>query len=63
VRIETGMHHGDLVEVRHGIAAADRIVVRGQAALIDGSVVSLRNEDGSPVAPGALDVAAGATDG
>lgn len=48
LRIETGDYHDELVEVRGAVAAGDWIVVRGQAALVDGSPVSLRQPDGSP---------------
>ena len=47
VRVEAGRHRGDLVEVRGSLAAGDWVVVRGQANLVDGSPVSVRNEDGS----------------
>ena len=47
VRVETGTHRDDDVEIRGGVAAGDWIVIRGQTGLIDGSAVSLRNEDGS----------------
>lgn len=61
--IETGSYYDDLVEVRNGIAAGDWIVLRGQAALVDGSPVSLRNRDGSPASEpvGAATGPAGAT--
>jgi RND family efflux transporter MFP subunit len=45
--VETGAYHEGLVEVRDGVAPGDWIVVRGQAALVDGSPVSLRQPDGS----------------
>ena len=48
VRIRTGVYRDGFVEAAEGLAAGDRVVVRGQTALIDGSVVSLRHEDGSP---------------
>lgn len=58
--VETGAYHEGLVEVRSGVAPGDGIVVRGQAALVDGSPVSLRRPDGSSAEPiGA--VASGAT--
>jgi membrane fusion protein (multidrug efflux system) len=63
LRIETGLHRDELVEVRGAVTAGDRIVVRGQTALIDGSAVSLRNADGSSAGPGEMDVAAGVNDG
>ncbi len=47
VRVEAGRHRGALVEVAGPVAAGDWVVVRGQANLVDGSPVSLRNEDGS----------------
>ena len=47
IRVEPGIHRDDLVEVKGVIGAGDWIVVRGQTGLIDGSVVSLRNEDGT----------------
>ncbi len=45
--VETGAHHDGRIEIRDGVAPGDRIVVRGQGALVDGSPVSLRNTDGS----------------
>jgi membrane fusion protein (multidrug efflux system) len=56
--IETGRYHDGLVEVRGDIAPGDSIVVRGQAALVDGSPVSLRQQDGSD-APGPVAADAG----
>lgn len=53
--VETGVYAGGLVEVRGGVAPGDWIVVRGQAALVDGSPVSLRAPDGSPAADVAAD--------
>ena len=50
-----GLRKGDLVEVVGGIAAGDWIVVRGQTALVDGSPVSLHDEDGVPMDAAALD--------
>jgi membrane fusion protein (multidrug efflux system) len=54
LQVEAGRHRGPLVEIVGSVAAGDWIVVRGQANLVDGSPVSLRNEDGTP-----FDVAAG----
>jgi membrane fusion protein (multidrug efflux system) len=54
LRVETGMHQGNLVEIRGELAAGDLVVVRGQTALIDGSTVSLRNADGSAVEAAAV---------
>ena len=48
IRIRTGVYRDGLVEAAEGLSAGDRVVVRGQTALIDGSVVSLRKQDGSP---------------
>ena len=47
VRIRTGVYHDGLVEVADGLSPGDRVVVRGQTALIDGSAVSIRTRDGS----------------
>jgi RND family efflux transporter MFP subunit len=48
VKVETGIFREDRVEVR-GVAAGDWIVVRGQTGLVDGSPVSLHDENGKPV--------------
>lgn len=48
LRVETGTFREGLVEVRGAVAPGDWIVVRGQAALVDGSPVSLRRPDGTP---------------
>jgi len=48
LEIETGVYDGGLVEVRGNVAPGDWIVARGQAGLVDGSPVSLRQRDGSP---------------
>lgn len=48
VRVEAGKHREALMEIRGGVEAGDWVVVRGQSGLVDGSPVSLRNEDGSP---------------
>jgi len=56
--VDLGVYAGGLVEVRGGVEPGDWIVVRGQAALVDGSPVSLRAPDGSP----AGDVVSGAAD-
>jgi len=60
LRVETGTFREGLVEVRGEVAAGDWIVVRGQAALVDGSPVSLRRPDGTPTpVPGDADPATG----
>jgi membrane fusion protein (multidrug efflux system) len=46
VPVRTGTRLGNLVEVSEGLAAGDRVVVRGQHDLVDGVVVSLRTPDG-----------------
>ena len=60
VRVQTGVHREELVEVRGAVAAGDQVVVRGHTGLIDGAAVSLRNADGtaaqaSAPAPGLRD--------
>ncbi|MDH3685994.1 MAG: efflux RND transporter periplasmic adaptor subunit [Myxococcales bacterium] len=54
IRVEVGRHDGKLVEVT-GIDAGDLIVARGQAGLVDGSPVSLRDTEGAPVSLRDLD--------
>lgn len=57
-RVETGLWTDGKVEVTDGLSGNDRVVIRGHAALLDGSRVSVRNPDGSPaVAVGAREVA------
>ena len=51
LRVATGAYLDTLVEVVGGIKADDQVVVRGQAELLNGSRVSLRNADGSPAGP------------
>lgn len=53
-RVETGIHRDGLVEVRKGVEVGDVVVVRGQAGLIDGSLVDLRNPDGSALEPSSV---------
>jgi hypothetical protein len=55
--IEVGAHHDGMVEVVRGLAPGDLVVLRGQAGLSDGELVSPRNADGSGVASGVPDVA------
>jgi RND family efflux transporter MFP subunit len=49
-RLELGVIRGGLVEVRSGLAPGDRVVLRGQADLVDGAVVSVRDVAGQPAA-------------
>lgn len=46
--VEPGLHSAEWVEVRAGLSAGDRVVVRGQRDLIDGGAVSVRTRDGRP---------------
>lgn len=46
VSVETGVHLGGMVEVTSGLNAADRVVVRGHYALVDGVRVQPRTADG-----------------
>jgi membrane fusion protein (multidrug efflux system) len=48
--LELGVIRGGLVEVRSGLAVGDRVVVRGQSDLVEGSLVSVRDVAGEPVA-------------
>jgi membrane fusion protein (multidrug efflux system) len=52
VQVTTGVHREGWIEIVSGLSAQDVVVVRGQARLVDGSVVLLRNADGGPPAPG-----------
>jgi membrane fusion protein (multidrug efflux system) len=63
VKVETGIFRDDLVEVRGGVAAGDWIVVRGQTGLVDGSPVSLHDENGKPVDAATLGMPAQAAGG
>jgi len=47
--LELGVIRDGRVEVRSGLAAGDRVVVRGQNELVDGSPVSVRDVAGKPV--------------
>lgn len=49
-RLELGVIRDGRVEVRNGLAVGDRVVVRGQAELVDGAAVSERDMAGQPVA-------------
>jgi len=55
VNVKTGIHQKGLIEVRGGLEPGMRVVVRGHADLIDGSVVSIRNPDGTLAAADASD--------
>ena len=63
--IEVGAHHGGMVEVVKGLAPGDLVVLRGQTGLVDGSLVSPRNTDGSETGAPTPDVAGapGGSDG
>jgi membrane fusion protein (multidrug efflux system) len=52
----TGVFKDGYVEVVDGLEIGDRVVVRGQTALVEGAVVSLRDHTGAPSTP---EVAAG----
>lgn len=47
VPVETGIHRAGLVEVTRGLRPGEHVVVRGQAGLVDGALVSPRNPDGT----------------
>lgn len=55
--VHTGVYKNGRVEILSGLDAGDRVVTRGHTALIDGSVVAVRNADGTVSEP---DVASGA---
>ena len=59
--LELGVFRNGWVEVREGLAAGDLVVVRGQAELVDGSAVSVRDAEGSEVAGPPTAVGAAAT--
>jgi len=48
VVVELGKIKGGEAEIIAGLAAGDTVVVRGHAALIDGSAITARNADGTP---------------
>jgi membrane fusion protein (multidrug efflux system) len=49
VGVTTGAHSEGMVEIVSGLGADDVVVMRGQAGLVDGAVVSPRNPDGTLV--------------
>ena len=49
-QIRTGVFRDGQVEVVSGVRVGEWVVVRGQARLVDGSVVELRGARGEPVA-------------
>jgi membrane fusion protein (multidrug efflux system) len=49
VVVETGAYHDGQIEIARGLAAGDRIVLRGHFRLSDGQRVSSRSVDGEPV--------------
>lgn len=49
VTVTTGVHSEGMVEIVSGLEADDVVVMRGQAGLVDGAVVSPRNPDGTVV--------------
>ncbi|MEB2345753.1 MAG: efflux RND transporter periplasmic adaptor subunit [Deltaproteobacteria bacterium] len=53
-RLELGVIRDGRVEVRSGLAAGDRVIVRGQSELVDGAAVSERDTAGQPVADATL---------
>jgi len=50
INVQLGVYRDGLVGITNGLSPGDAVVIRGQAELINGSVVSLRNADGSAVA-------------
>jgi membrane fusion protein (multidrug efflux system) len=56
--VKTGVIKDGQVEIVEGLAAGDKVVVRGHTALVDGSVVAVRGTDGTALEP---DVASGKT--
>jgi membrane fusion protein (multidrug efflux system) len=55
--IELGTHHDGMLEVVKGIVPGDLVVLRGQTGLVDGELVSPRNDDGSDPSSSTPDVA------
>ncbi|MGH7291343.1 MAG: hypothetical protein ACREJT_09040, partial [Myxococcota bacterium] len=49
-------------EIIAGLSAGDTVVVRGHAALIDGSAITARNADGTPAVAASGSEAAPATE-
>jgi membrane fusion protein (multidrug efflux system) len=52
INVRLGVHRDGNVEVAQGLKPGDRVVVRGQAELMNGSVISLRDPDGTPAVSG-----------
>jgi RND family efflux transporter MFP subunit len=51
-KVTTGVFREGYVEAVTGVAAGDRVVVRGQARLVDGAKVDVRTSEGEPVLAG-----------
>jgi membrane fusion protein (multidrug efflux system) len=51
-KVTTGVFRDGLVEVVAGVAAGERVVVRGQARLVEGAAVDVRTSEGEPVLAG-----------
>jgi len=49
--VELGSYRNGRIEVITGLEAKDRVVVRGQTVLVDGSRVAIRNNDGTTPTP------------
>ncbi len=49
--VKLGAFHDGQVEIRNGLSIGDQVVTRGQSALADGAVVTVRNLDGSALRP------------
>lgn len=56
--VKLGVIHNGRVEVREGLAAGDRVVVRGSDQLVDGSAVSLREATGEAAGTSSVGAAA-----
>lgn len=52
-----GVYRDGMVEIAKGLDPGDKLVIRGQADLVNGSMISVRNQDGSLVEFGELDPA------
>lgn len=62
ISVRTGVHREGMLEIVDGLEVGDTVVARGQTGLVEGSKVSVRNQDGSSAGAASLGVASPGAD-